>query len=397
MKTLKLFNSVLAKPSKEQVYVSEHGYVIPSEALWTKTAIEKYFSKEKLDGYGLNKTFHKSWRRILSSDPGTLRMEQIRHYISTYGSNFQDEIYIPKEVVDVPQKKLVYKVIQALSKEVLTTKCLAMLQSGMALSDETINDLLSVLVDELSYTFTGEENIKNKEAMVKLADMYGVLPSDTLSFFRIVIYKVTGEALLIKSPEVIGAITASNYNPAVLFNKFGLEKLAEIFNRFKPLFLAFKSKCPTTINKISKLSKVHHKPMVQNPLNFVTSIILTDADRHWLGNATIFSLFKALSACYTRMHGQYAFAYRVRNGKSYIKNRKVSGAVWPNYDFLMGYLKERYNLSGKKFYFPKDVSFALPTSEKMYVGHIPTGTKFYGDKLAVGVYWKKSICTLEMA
>jgi len=39
---------------------------------------------------------------------------------------------------------------------------------------------------------------------------------------------------------------------------------AEIFNRFKPLFLAFKTKCPKTINKISKLSKTYHKPLVSN-------------------------------------------------------------------------------------------------------------------------------------
>jgi len=32
----------------------------------------------------------------------------------------------------------------------------------------------------------------------------------------------------------------------------------------------------------------------------------------------------------------------------------------------------------------------LPTSEKMYVGNIPTGTRFYGNKLAVGIYWEDS-------
>ncbi|MEL6972607.1 MAG: hypothetical protein AAFO02_20750, partial [Bacteroidota bacterium] len=215
-----------------------------------------------------------------------------------------------------------------------------------------------------------------------------VLPQDTMAFFRYVIYRATGDALLIKSDEVIDAIKASNYNPAVQFETFGLERLAEIFNRFKPLFLAFKPRCAKTINRISKLSKTYHKPLVVNPLNVVTSVALTEADQHWLDNATPFALFRALSACHTRMCGQYAFAYRIRNGKSFVKTKKVSGAVWPNYDFLFAYLKGRFDLSDKKFFLPADVDFALPTSEKMFVGNIPTGSKFYGKAMAVGVYWE---------
>lgn len=388
MKTLKLFSAVLQKESEEKAYVSKAGYVIESGALWAKKDIDRFYKNEKLDGYGLNKTFHKSWDKILTSSRTALLMDQIRHYISTYGSNFETEVYIPNEVLDVPDLKVSFKVIKAYSKEELIQKCLKLLQSGIALKEETINDVLTILVDELSYRFTGNENIKNKEAVVIIADMYGVIPKDMMVFFRYIIYRTTGESLLIKSNEVIEAIKNSNYNPAVKFEQFGLERLAEIFNRFKPLFLAYKSKCPKTINKISKLSKVYHKPLVSNPLNSATSFILSNKDIHWLDNATPFTLFRALSACYTRLQGQYAFTYRVRNGKSFAKNSKVSGAVWPNYEFLMDYCRERFNLTGKKFFIPHDVEYALPTSEKMFVGNIPTGSKFYGASMAVGVYWE---------
>lgn len=388
MKTLKLFNSVLLKETDEKPFVSEQGFVIESGALWAKKEIVNFYKNEKLDGYGLNKTFHKSWSKIFRSSRTDLLIEQIKHYISTYGSNFQDEIYIPNEVLEIPDTKVVFKVVKAYSKEVLTQKSLELLQSGIALKEETINDILSILVDELSYQFNGNENIKNKEATIKIADMYGVIPKDTLEFFRYILYRTTGESLLIKSKEVIEAIKQSNYNPTVQFEKFGLEKLAEIFNRFKPLFLAFKTKCPKTINKISKLSKVHHKPLVSNPLNYVTSILLTQEDLHWLDNATPFALFRAISACHTRIQGQFAFAYRIRNGKSFIKTNKVSGASWTNYDFLLNYCKKRFNLNGKKFFLPQDVEYALPTSEKMFVGDIPTGSKFFGETLAVGVYWE---------
>lgn len=390
MKTLKLFNAVLKYDSDESTYISRDGYVIEPGALWAKDQIVKYYRENKLDGYGLNKTFHKSWRKIFKSNREDLLMHQIRHYVSTYGSKHQADIYIPNELLQVPNAELKFRLVKAYTKQQLITKSLGLLQSGIALKEETINDILSVLTDQLSYTFTGEEGIKNKEAIVKIADLYGVLPSDTLEFFRYIIYRTTGDSLLIKSPEAIELIKASNYNPAVQFDRFGLVKLAEIFNRFKPLFLAYKSKCPKTINKISKLSKRYHKPLVTNPLNRATNLFLTENDRHWLDNATPFALFRALSACRTRMYGQHSFVYRIRNGKSFIRSKSYSGVVWQNYEFLLDHCRRVFDMKGKKFFMPKDVELALPTSEKMFVGNIPTGSRFYARSMAVGVYWENS-------
>lgn len=388
MKTLKLFNAVIAQQSTENPFVSEEGFIIESAALWAKDRIIDYYLREKLNGNDLNKTFHKSWAKIKNTPRFELFIEQILHYTSTYGSDFKDEIYIPDEILNIPDVKLVYKVIHGYSKKEIQSKCLDLLRSGIAMKEETINDVLSILVDELGYIFTGDEKIRNKEAIIKIADLYGVLPKDTMEFFRYILYHATGQSLLIKNKTMVDAIKTTNYNPSAQFNKFGLEKLATIFNRFKPLFLAFKPQCAKTINKIAKLSKEYHKPLVTNPLNTVTSAYLKNDDIHWLDNATPYAIFKALMACYTRMNGQSDFVYRIRNGKSWIKEGESVGDYKTNYDFLIRYLKDRFNFSGKKFYLPKDVKFALPTSEKMYVGNIPTGTRFYGKKLAVGVYWR---------
>lgn len=390
MKTLKLFNAVIAKESKEKPFISDDGFVIEPKAIWAKDRILQYYLKEKLDGNDLNKTFHKSWAKIKNSSRCELFIEQIMHYISTYGSDFKDEIYIPNEILNFPETKITYKVIRAYTVSEMTNKCLSLLKSGIALKEETINDLLTVLVDELNYTFTGNEGIKNKEAVIKIADLYGILPVDIMEFFRYIIYRATGQSLLIKNDEMIEAIKSCNYNPMAQFNKFGLNKLSEIFNRFKPLFLAFKPKCSKTINKISKLSKINHKPLVSNPLNQVTSILFSNEEKHWLDNATPFALFKALSACYSRMNGQDAFLYRIRNGKSWVKENKVSDSNNKNYEFLMNYLKDRFDLSGIKIFIPVNIKYALPTSEKMFVGNIPTGSRFYGKKLAIGIYWEDS-------
>ncbi|WP_175622821.1 hypothetical protein [Chryseobacterium schmidteae] len=390
MKTLKLFNAVLARKFNEKPFISDEGFIIESDAHWAKKEIISYYSKEKLNGNDLNKTFHKSWQKIKESSRIELLIEQINHYISTYGSDFQNEIYIPKEILNVPDLKLTFKVIKAYTQEEMQEKCLSLLRSGIALKEETIDDLLYILHTELEYDFTGKENIRNKEAVIKIADRYDIYPENSVEFFRYVIYKTTRTTLLIKSNDLIDDIKKSKFNPTYLFENFGLEKMAEIFNRFKPLFLAYKNRAPKTINKISKLSKVYHQPLISNPLNNATNILLENSDLHWLENATPFALFKALSACYSRMYGQNTFVYRIRNGKSWTKRGTATSVNELNYDFILNYLKSKCNLSEKKFYFPKDVAFGLPTSEKMFVGNIPTGTRFYGERLAVGIYWEDS-------
>ncbi|WP_294198145.1 hypothetical protein [uncultured Chryseobacterium sp.] len=390
MKTLQLFNAVLAKESPAEAFISDDGFIIEPNALWAKNQILSYYAREKLNGNDLNKTFHKSWQKIKDSTRAQLLLEQVYHYISTYGSDFKSEIFIPNEVLNVPDLKLTFKIIKAYTEEEMTEKCLSLLSSGIALKEETIDDVLSVLHNDLHYDFTGKENIRNKEAIIKIADRYDIFPENPVEFFRYVVYKTTRETLLIKNDDLINRIIQSKFNPTWLFESFGLEKLAQIFNRFKPLFLAYKNKAPKTINRISKLSKVHHQPLVSNPLNNATNMLLENGDLHWLENATPFALFKALSACYARMYGQDTFVYRIRNGKSWTKQSTGTSVNGLNYDFILTYLKSKYNLSGKKFYFPEDLEFALPTSEKMFVGNIPTGTRLFGERLAVGIYWKNA-------
>lgn len=391
MKTLKLFNAVLHKDTNSKPFISKEGFIISSGAIWTKDEIVRHLLNEKLSGNDLNKTFHKSWKTIQESSRFELLQHQILHYISTYGSDFKDEIYIPSEVLDLEGTTLKYKVINAYTKEEFIEKSLELLKSGIALKEETINDLISLLVDELDYKFTGDEGIKNKEAIVKIAELYNVFPKNNVEFFRYIIYRTTGETLLIKNDNLISKIKSSSFNPSQQFKEFGLDNLSEIFNRFKPLFLGFKDRCPKTINKLSKLSKKNHKPLVQNPLNNVTSIKLEESDLHWLENATIFSLFKALQALHSRIYGQNTFMYRIRNGKSWLREKQTNTEnLEHNFNLIMDFMKSKYSLNGKSFYLPSDVKYALPTSEKMFVGNIPTGTKFLGDNLAVGIYWENA-------
>lgn len=388
MKSLKLFNAVLAKQSNCSPIITENGFIITPEATWAKEQIVDYLLQESLNGNDLNKTFHKSWNKILTSSRFELLVEQIRHYISTYGSDFQDEVYIPNEILDLEGVTLKYKVIKAYTKEQFIQKSLDVLKSGVALKQETVDLLLDFLISDLEYTFNGDEKVKNKEAFVKLVDYYGIVPKNSVEVLRYVVYRCTDSTLLIKSPDVLNKIKTSSFNPDALFKKVGLEEMSKIFNRFKPIFLEFKNRCPRTINKISKLSKKYHTPLKENSLNQATSIYITDGD---LQNASVFFLFRVLQAIKSRLNKQDTYLYKIRNGKTWLDEqpKEVNSEVLiSNFNKIVNHLKSKFNFSDRVFYIEQSVQLGLPTSEKQFIGNIPFGTKFKNDKLVVGIYWR---------
>lgn len=391
--TLELFNVVEKGQSKDPVFLENHGVFIDSTATYAINDIKKYLQNLNLSGNDLNKTFHKSWKTVVDSTRLELAIQQVMHYMSTYGSNFEAEMYIPDEVLNVPKTKLKVSVIKSLTKEELIEKCLDVLRSGIALKEETLNDIFNLL-DTLDYKFSGNENIKNKEANLLIAIRYRIYPDSVEEFVRYLVYRATQSSSLVKNNELFDSIKESNTDISLDLESYDMKKVAQVFNRFKPIFLSFKQSHENNkkyINKLAKLSKVYHQPMPQNSLNLVTQNKLTKKDSHWLDNASIYALFKALSACYTRMNGQNTFVYRIRNGKSFVKSNEVNAkVVKANYKFLLNYLKTKLNGEGKNVFIPKQVVYALPTSEKLFVGNIPTGTKFLAKKIAAGIYWENS-------
>lgn len=386
--SLELFNAVVAKGDGSIILDTVHGIVIDGRAAYAKAEIQSFLKQKKLSGQELNKTFHKSWEKIKESSRVELLVEQIRHYLSTYGTFFEGGAYIPDEKLEIPDLKLKFKVIRAISKEEMVQKCLNMLGSGLALKQETL-EMVFDLLDGLQYKFTGEEEVRNKEAVVLMVDRYNFYPKNAVDFLRYLIYKSTGKTLLIKDSATVTFIKGSDFDPSSHIRKYGLEKLAPIFNRYKPLFLAYKKFCGTEINKISKLSKSLHEPFVQSDLNLVT--VQCIQDKKSLGKATMFALFKALNACYSRFHGQDSFNYVVRNGKSFAKRKERSNmdVCRLNYKEILLEIIRRLP-SQRSVYIPDNITYALPTSEKMFVGNIPTGTKIEAKTLNVGVYWEDS-------
>ena len=395
--SLKLFNAVPAgKVSKMHPEVGlEYGVVINEKAMYASTAILAYFQANQLSGKQLNATFHKSWKVIKNSTRLQLLVHQILHYTTTYGTNFQsDFIYIPAEKLDLPKvNKLPLKVIRGLEKQELMDKGLAMLTSGIALEESTIDEVLSLL-DLLGFQFKSVDGIKNKEALVKIIAKTGVYPSNPTAFLRYLVYLATESTLLIKSKPVIEAIKEKRLNIAAHVHYFGLEECSTIFNRFKPIWLAFKANPDNkkVINKISKLSKILHEPMPVDVLNTLTSVMYEEKEvKAALAKVNNFRKIRLLQALNTRLNSANIFIYRVRNGKSFAKKEFHYGKMeyyQKIYEVVYKDLVASLDLEGLKIKYPSFIDYGLPASEKMFIGNIPMGTKITAKKLVSGVYWR---------
>lgn len=429
--TIKLFKALPVQNKDRKRFASGPRFRLGLQALLLKTiprgfiyspeVVSSYSEQELLDmakeigrtSEQLNSSFHKSWKKVKEADIVQLVLEQMIHYFTTYGFESlgiydKDSVYIPNEYLNVPNVKidsLNLVVIRGYTKEELKEKVLKMLSSAVALKEDTLNSIVEIGI------FTGISlddlrKVKNREVRIKLYDYLDVLPKDPLEFLRFLLYQTTNETLLIKNKELIEKIsTADNLKVLVLFTKYkeryGLEKLATIFNRFKPLFLAFKSgQVSLIINKISKLSKKYHKPMPVDYLNEITSMIKKGEGislgqlEFELSNANTFRKIRLAYALKYRTKDASSILYKIRNGKSWateisynelIKAR--SGAV------LTVVLKSIVDdiskrVGYKKIYLPKNIGYALPATEKQFTGNFPSGTYVAMDKnMVFGVHW----------
>ncbi len=389
----------------------------------------------------MNSSFHKSWTKIKEADIEQLVVEQIAHYLTTYGkehpelyllekgiqlgvddlsdkvSNLDDieidkvqddnYVYIPGEVLNIPNIKLdtiKLVVIKGYTKEELRNKLVNMLAMGIALGEETLKAALEVA---MFVGLTEEElaKVKNKEAKAALYDYFGLFPENPIEFLRYVIFKTTSKTLLIKNPELIDSIKESNnLNAVKIFNdyekKYGLERLAEVFYRFKPIFLAFRTneRMKVLVNRVRRLAVKNHKPLPEDFLNSVTAKIangkMLDIPelQSELGKVNVFRKIRLAYALKFRTKDVDSILYRIRNGKGY-----ATGFSFDNHDEARRILAivldsiahdVGKNVKGKKIYIPGYINYSLPATEKQFTGNFPSGTyiSIQNDMIA-GIHW----------
>lgn len=354
-----------------------------------------------------NSTFYKTWSDVENKSRMELLIDQLIHYMSTYGTCFMGNAYVPNVYEGEPEWTT-YKVISNITYTDLFDKCYDMLCSGIALKSATVKTLCEYIIEWCE--FTGEpshypnlDKIKNREAMVVLSDRLGILPRDGQKLFAFLVYKATGETMIIKNRAMRNLI---KYNLSKIDEMFltlndkQLIALAGVYNRYKELFLAMKNQYTrTTINKIARLSKKHHKPMVrgywENILNMPIDEIMNTIGSH-LDEVTNFKLIQVIQAIMERLNNDSnENMYLVRNGKVFVKETDTSVSYNKSvqlgmlYNICRGKLID--NLSKKKcaVKFPEYYELTCPTSEKNFIGNFPMGTSCKLSKESViGIYWR---------
>lgn len=442
---LRLFKSyitpIVSKEETVTMIPKEEGlkYGIYLEEPIEKPLFDEIVKQYGIDGYLLNQTFHKSFDKVANSDMETLLMEQLIHYFTTYGledildkkNDVNDYLYIPNEKLEVPeldQENIKLTYIRKIEKKELQDRITNLVESGIALSRITVNDCITLS----EYITCKLDDIKNKEVRIALYDKYEVTPEDPVEFLRYFIFKLTDKTLLIKDEDTLNALREApkadvlKYLKRYVEGPMGYEKLAEIFNRFKPIFVTLKlenlygiyrfndekykiesaktlREIRRIINKVSKLSKKYHKPLVLRDnlgnLQEWLESIKNKRDRedillNELKKNSIWRIIRAASfMCYETNLYREEKAYKIRNGKVYLTKdtRRKFSNTWAK-PIILEYISKviAKNIEGKSIYIPDNVDYMLPQSEKQFVGNIPFNSIIKIPKkagLILGIHW----------
>lgn len=386
-----------------------HGYVLDPAINPTSAMLDDIEAVIGISGEKANAAFHKSWKVIQESSIESLVIQQIIHYMTTYGFEAlgiyrEDAVYIPNEVLEIPEPidSLPLIVVKAINQDELLAG-IQRLGSGIALAEQTLNDIMSV-VEQGDFDSSFSHDIKNRELKTRLHDHYGIVPSEPTAFLRHLVSKLTDESLLIKNAAMIEKIKSANGKFLDVLLKDAPSDLASIFLRYKPLFLAMKSISHNKrfFNVLRKQARTAHQPLPTDYLNDVTAQIKRGAlDQDYLkkriGKAPIFRKIRLAYALQHRLHADDATVFRIRNGRGWATSFQWStnllAPTQAALDTVLASIADaiRPNVEGRTIYIPQHIHYALPATEKQFTGHLPSGTSVsVPNDMIVGIHWKNT-------
>jgi hypothetical protein len=385
---MSLFSCILAEGTENRQELI-NGVVVHGKFLGSPEQVLQFIDKAQANE--LSKTFYAGIEEFEQND-GIHLLQAIMNYLTGYGTDFTGKTYIPNKFFGAEGSGRVPVVfVSAISRDELVHKAVYLLNSGIALGTETVNEAIDLL-EALGYCMA-DVTFKNQEATALLDAKFNRVARNVPALLKQMLASIDDSALLVKNAEVIAIFKAHSTSMMILLEEFiqknDIVTVAQSFNRYKPFFLAIKRANPKLINKVSKLSKKNHVTMPTSPINLVTSEEVEGMD---FTKVSTFALLRAVNAIKMRLSlspGDPTI-YTVRTGRSFVKealkipNIKILNA---NRKVLMAELKKR--VTPVSVYIPTGIDYALPTSEKSFVGGIPSNTIFSSNKpTKVGVYWE---------
>lgn len=359
-----------------------------------------------------NHNFHKSWATVADTPLSDLYIEQLRHYLSTYGREMlglSAKPYIPIEKCfdtfgdiispDESCKLVVIRVVDYSTAIDTISQIAITMMKPSSYDMSLLMDAFKVIhsVDTLDLNIS---EMKSFEIIAAYCGEFNIIPKDPQTFLRIAVYLTTGSTLIIKNAETIQGIKSGADNALITewFKKADLTELSKIFLRNKPLFLAFKTnkEIAPIINKIRRLAIHNHKPLPEVSIANVMKLMKAGKVRDvadLISKSNIKDVIKLYNfACASDVCSDKAI-YNIRNGKVYVADKHTDKQLIDQLKSLC-FSKLQLMLVGKftnkKFYIPSGIKYAMPISEKQMLGNIPYGTSINAegaDAFCISVAW----------
>ena len=383
---LKLFNKALSESKKyDEYYIKELlKFGVVCSPYCDYEVVYQYINEKK---FNPNATFYKTIEDVTDKTRLELFIDQMVHYFTTYGTDFQARPFIVNDApIDISQTFF----IDTVTEEEVTERCRNMLYSGIALSQETIENILIVLDNNFEL-----KNIKNKEALCIICTNNDIYPDNAEDIVRVLVYKATDKSLLIKDKATLQLIAQS----ATIIPIALAEKLSEVFHRYKDIFISFKSNPLNkhTVNRIRKLAKKNHKPFVpafwSNVLSMQKDLAVVEKK---VGELNNFKKISLLNTCLQYIYNDTNIKpYVIRNGKLWIdiENRRDKEKLKyfrDVFDIIYQSLIQSIEKNKCEIILPESLVVLAPTSEKNFMGEIPIYSYIsLKNNAIIGINWKE--------
>ncbi len=317
-----------------------------------------------------------------------LFVKQILHYIEVYGLDAPGLFNLEQPGGQIVTMRFVHGItVDELAKNVQT----------LLYANAPVKDAAQVKRIIEQYALPYDINsVANNELRVMLYRPGVDVFTDGDDAVRALCYIATGDTLLIKSKEVITAVSKIAMH-SEFFTKHAVP-LAQVFNRHKRLILAAKKvNTATAINRIARLSKSKHVPIRESIAKTFVHKALTDVDfdaSEALNHVTLRDKFKYLTLLEQRKLQSNAASFNIRNGKVWTRGDR---RVYDLMDIarvesmvLRSTARDLRHLKGRMVLLDKNVDYGLPVSRKQTVGNLPFGTVVTspGNEITSGMYWE---------
>lgn len=386
------------------------GYAVRPEACTEE--IEKFLKDQSSN---FNTTFYQSWQQVEDLSEKQMVLLQLVHYLSTYGTDFTGQAFT---LNPAPEKWHFdsLTVIRACTPRELFDRLQRLVETPVALSTAFVAAITDEL-DELEKKYGWRmpvADVANRELRIRLYLKYGEMPSDPSEMVGLIVYAATGESMVVKNKATFDKISTRMHSVDKIVLSLSdrqIERLAEAYYRFKPIFLALRRSVKqgpdareaiARINRIARIAHRYKRPLKPSALMSLldSSTDIRDIEKALEKENNAFRLIKICNYLRGVAEGQRLNTYFVRNGKVFVRYAKTDAQRWAKARTVLEIAYRRLKtLVGSNAYggdgsprtvaFPEGLEIAAPVSDKQFLGPIPYGSTYeLGRHSYIGVYWR---------